>query len=359
MWSALAWLLGLYLLFRLSKALLRLGAVPRGRALQQSSWRDLCLLRSARLPLWPTLHQDFERCRALRSSAERHRATVRAVEWPSILRVATLRELSGRGELLALIWEAFHFLNGDFFGSELQVDEIRLLEGLEDGAEACVWVDFGDDVRLQVDFDYSLCRAWSGSRMVSVLLHELVHVWHDSNWSEMDLESSHPREFLKKCLELNELCDAASRPFFPNVFTESWSILVPECLDLDATQLRYLRSQEPFGGDLLSDFQALGLSYEEVMRLKRRINAGHIRQALELGYEGLQSWRASAARAFMASHEEILIRSDYALVPLAFLAQVAERHGHDPEVVNPLAAVCVGYEEGHPRGRRAERQSER
>ena len=99
----------------------------------------------------------------------------------------------------------------------------------------CKWSSQADftSALLHVDFDYSCCRAWTGSWMVSVLLHELVHVWHDSNWTKMeDFESSHPKEFLKKCLELNELCEATSRPFFPNVFTESWSILVPESLNL-------------------------------------------------------------------------------------------------------------------------------
>ena len=59
---------------------------------------------AARLPLWPGLEEDFERCRSHARAWEPPGAV--AVQWPSILRIGRVRDVA-REELLPLLWEAF------------------------------------------------------------------------------------------------------------------------------------------------------------------------------------------------------------------------------------------------------------
>ena len=343
--------------------------VPRKEALRQMSWRDLCLLRSDRLSQWPCLKKDFERCRSEWLEVNRHEAgragIAQGIEGadltlPGLLGTQarlcrTLEGFDGLSEVADFLWQTYFFLNDSFFEGSLMVDDICVVHaGSEEGAEACVKVDFSEDCTsavLWIEFDWRCCCTWTVARAASVLFHELVHVWHDSSWRASEQLVPHSWEFLRKCAALNDLCDVYALPIFPNVFTESWVILVDESLTdqlcwmpcgLKQAWKAFLECQSHFEGSFLHDLLSLGVQHGDIMAAKRQLNAGHIQQALSLGYQSFQSWRCFLAQGLMQrlaelrSLPDVFIRADYVWLPAALLHQLAQEHGLAPGLSDTL-----------------------
>ncbi|CAK0865532.1 unnamed protein product [Prorocentrum cordatum] len=171
--------------------------------------------------------------------------------------------MAGAQELLR---DLYAFCNALLFRGELAVDSVAFLCGagarpaLEaDGAEAAFSAEFSDGLAgavLRVDFSWERCQAWPVTRLASVLLHELVHAWHDSvAWAPpAQLAEAHSGAFLGKCAQLQGLCEAEGLPFFPDVFTESWALLALEdlsarhCLGSPAARRRPRRGRGCWSG---------------------------------------------------------------------------------------------------------------
>ncbi|CAJ1344687.1 unnamed protein product [Effrenium voratum] len=293
-------LLGSVLLLGMITVILRIVrrcAAPRGAALRNTSWRDLCLLRAERVSRLPFLASAFETSRS--QWLAEHRADPRSScqpgggdvpKLPAVLQLQPMRTLEDwqEHEALGFAWETLDFLNASFFDGQLAVDEIRLVQSQrelakiarrvpDDEAEASVRVDFSTDFTrawLWIEFNWTHCHFWTASRLASVLLHELVHVWHESNWARTDqLVTAHSSDFIRKCAHLNELCCIRELPFFPNVFTESWTTLVDSSLIklpfgsplFTRRWVAYLETEGHFSGSLLEDLGRLGVSQRDVM----------------------------------------------------------------------------------------------
>lgn len=256
-----------------------------------------------------------------------------------------------REEASALAWKIFHHCNARLFGNDLELDDLRFLSDAEggceledDGAEAALRCSFVPDsscAHLWVEFVWSRAREWTLSRLASVLLHEMVHAWHDSrHWpAPAQLVEPHSEDFLAKCAELGERCEQEALPFFPNVLTESWALLADTDLEVlvggssraaQAWDAR-LGVATPFEGHFVSDLLAVGLSSKDVLRAKHRLNAANVAQALELGYEGLRAWRRYVARVCVervtAGGNGAIVRKDYTVVAEDLLQRLAEEFG--------------------------------
>ncbi|CAE7337099.1 Clcn7 [Symbiodinium necroappetens] len=193
--------LGLLLLAaRAARRILYRACVPRSPALRRTSWRDLCLLRSDRLSDWPVLEAAFEISRlewlAIHGAPPiAQRPEVRcATRVPPVLvdhSQLCLQDLADV-ERQNVMWQSFSFFNALFFHGQLQVDDIRFRASVPgsldaaEGAEAAVRCEFSGDftsAMLWIEFVWPCCKSWTLMRTVSVLLHEMVHVWHDSSWT--------------------------------------------------------------------------------------------------------------------------------------------------------------------------------
>ncbi|CAE8636085.1 unnamed protein product [Polarella glacialis] len=339
------------------RALARRCAVPRGRALRRMTWRDLCLLRSERLAAWPSLALEFEAARGLWHSQTRIAAVFpRRAAAPSfeelrrlIGEATRLEDLGNASAARDVAWDLCGFCNDAFFGGELQVDDICFVPAASEGggaagrqleseaAEAvlrCTWNADLTKATLRIEFAWSHARRWTLARLTSVLLHELVHAWHDSaHWPRAEQCSmAHSTDFLAKCLLISDDCLLQDLPFFPNVFTESWALIVAE----DLAQLLGSAAAALRRGSLIEDLLAAGLSPTEASAVKLRLNTCNIRRALEIGYDELRSWRRVVGTACMqhlaCSHEtpdcpDIFVRGDYVIAPRAFLLKVAAQDG--------------------------------
>lgn len=351
------------------KAVFRRCAVPRGHALRSTSLRNLCLLRTERLAAWPSLAPAFE---AARTDWLKQQSIVTSfckdVEVqtthmpPKVLvdRPETkLSELGGSPEATILAWEILEYCNVMFFENELLIDELSFLpecqgsELEEEGAEAWLCCKFNGNLTkalLRIEISFGRAQHWTISRLASVLLHELVHAWHDSvHWPGVDqLCVPHSADFLRKCEVIGGLCEAQDLAFFPNVFTESWVLLATRDLGLlvttpnisEAAWIDHLSRCEPFSGSLLEDLKALGVAEKQARAIRQRLNNSHIRQALRFGYQKLQVWRSRASRACLehlaswdgSSMPDVMVRSDYLVAPLPFLAGVSRAEGLPEEI---------------------------
>jgi len=195
--------LGLLLLAaRATRRILYRACAPRSLALRRTSWRDLCLLRSDRLSAWPALEAAFEvsRLEWLAIHGDPPIAQRPEVRHPTRLRVPAvlvdhsqlcLQDLADV-ERHNVVWQSFSSFNALFFHGQLQVDDIRFRASVPgsldaaQGAEAAVRYEFSGDftsATLWIEFIWPCCKSWTLMRTVSVLLHEMVHVWHDSSWT--------------------------------------------------------------------------------------------------------------------------------------------------------------------------------
>ncbi|CAE7515603.1 Rnf5 [Symbiodinium sp. KB8] len=285
--------LGLLLLAaRAARRILYRACVPRSPALRRTSWRDLCLLRSDRLSDWPVLEAAFEISRlewlAIHGAPPiALRPEVRcAIRVPPVLvdhSQLCLQDLADV-ERQNVMWQSFSFFNALFFHGQLQVDDIRFRASVPgsldaaEGAEAAVRCEFSGDftsAMLWIEFVWPCCKSWTLMRTASVLLHEMVHVWHDSSWTRLDqLSTPHSATFLRMCADLNQKCQEEEFPFFPNIFTESWVLLVSDELgefgafcagpqpegDFGHRWMNLLTRNGHFKGNLLGDLQELGIS---------------------------------------------------------------------------------------------------
>eukprot|EP00439_Symbiodinium_sp_Y106_P022777 s2804_g2.t2 len=398
--------LGLLLLAaRATRRILYRACAPRSLALRRTSWRDLCLLRSDRLSAWPALEAAFEvsRLEWLAIHGDPPIAQRPEVRHPTRLRVPAvlvdhsqlcLQDLADV-ERHNVVWQSFSSFNALFFHGQLQVDDIRFRASVPgsldaaQGAEAAVRYEFSGDftsATLWIEFIWPCCKSWTLMRTVSVLLHEMVHVWHDSSWTrrsvdrpqnlvQLDLiprgengdqiqvvlkkfdqhSTSHSATFLRMCADLNQMCQDEDLPFFPNIFTESWVLLVSDDLgefgafcagqqpqgDFGHRWMDLLKRDGHFKGNLLGDLQELGISLLDAIAAKKLLNSVHIQQALHFGYDRLQSWRRFIAQACMqrvassrsTSDFDVIIRGDYVVARQAVLAQLAARGGFDASIV--------------------------
>eukprot|EP00439_Symbiodinium_sp_Y106_P019739 s2804_g2.t1 len=368
--------LGLLLLAaRATRRILYRACAPRSLALRRTSWRDLCLLRSDRLSAWPALEAAFEvsRLEWLAIHGDPPIAQRPEVRHPTRLRVPAvlvdhsqlcLQDLADV-ERHNVVWQSFSSFNALFFHGQLQVDDIRFRASVPgsldaaQGAEAAVRYEFSGDftsATLWIEFIWPCCKSWTLMRTVSVLLHEMVHVWHDSSWTRFDQHStSHSATFLRMCADLNQMCQDEDLPFFPNIFTESWVLLVSDDLgefgafcagqqpqgDFGHRWMDLLKRDGHFKGNLLGDLQELGISLLDAIAAKKLLNSVHIQQALHFGYDRLQSWRRFIAQACMqrvassrsTSDFDVIIRGDYVVARQAVLAQLAARGGFDASIV--------------------------
>ncbi|CAE7809246.1 Clcn7, partial [Symbiodinium necroappetens] len=157
------------------------------------------------------------------------------------------------------------------------------------------------------------------------------------------------------CADLNQKCQEEEFPFFPNIFTESWVLLVSDELgefgafcagpqpegDFGHRWMNLLTRNGHFKGNLLGDLQELGISLLDVIAAKKFLNSVHIQQALHFGYDRLQSWRRFLAQACMqrvastssTSDFDVIIRGDYVVARQAVLAQLAACGGFDASIV--------------------------
>lgn len=133
LWYWMCFLIVGVALLRLAKAIFRCGAVPRGPALRQTSWRDLCLLRTERLGRWPCLQNDFERCRlewlARNDMAPPSHRSSQPLPLPDLLQeqtTATMEELELQG-VIDFAWQTVNFLNAALFDDCLLVDDVRII----------------------------------------------------------------------------------------------------------------------------------------------------------------------------------------------------------------------------------------
>jgi len=381
----------LLLLWWFCKFLLQLRIVPRPAALSKMRYRDLCLVRAKYLPRWPSLARDFDRARGHIRQTARARVTLVRPASPysspapsprtisaqqqslptlvavhPLLRLEKIEQEAGIEGVKDLAWEIVHFCNQVFFDGELELNDIRVLRGGEQGgqhmqawkAEAALQHDFDyakSTSSMWIDLSWVEASKWTTCRLASVLLHELAHAWTDSvQWLSADqLADPHSAAFLVKCEWLNNRCEKFGFPFFPNVFTESWSLL--SNLDLETlvendsiahAWSELLAKSPPYEGSLVEDLIAVGADPWVAMRAKRRLNQANIVQAKSVGYDCLRCWRSTVGRQLMSQqieggHHGAHIRTDYAVAPLATLVQLAAHGGYITSVQLPLFGVAA------------------
>ncbi|CAE7482592.1 Clcn7 [Symbiodinium sp. CCMP2456] len=344
--------LGLLLLAaRAARRILYRACVPRSPALRRTSWRDLCLLRSDRLSDWPALEAAFETSRyhpcwwITRKSAFRILPKWKGIMWCGKA-APSLMHCSSTGSCRSMTFAFVHQCQDRW----MQQKGLRRLGCRRQGSRSGRL-----HPRLWIEFVWPCCKSWTLMRTASVLLHEMVHVWHDSSWTRLDqLLTPHSATFLRMCADLNQMCQEEELPFFPNIFTESWVLLVADELgefgvfcagpqregDFGHRWMNLLKRNGHFKGNLLGDLQELGISLLDAIAAKKLLNSVHIQQALHFGYDRLQSWRRFLAQACMqrvastsSNSDDVIIRGDYVVARQAVLAQLAACGGVDASIV--------------------------
>eukprot|EP00408_Alexandrium_pacificum_P020543 CAMPEP_0171194636 /NCGR_PEP_ID=MMETSP0790-20130122/20990_1 /TAXON_ID=2925 /ORGANISM="Alexandrium catenella, Strain OF101" /LENGTH=365 /DNA_ID=CAMNT_0011659837 /DNA_START=1 /DNA_END=1095 /DNA_ORIENTATION=+ len=311
--------------------------------------------------MWWALAPDFEKARAELRASRARVAPARAAPvsstpaLPGVLSASPFFKVEDlcetREDAASFAWKVFGHVNERLFGGELELDGVRFLadgdggsELEEDGGEAALQCRFVVDsscAELWVEFVWSRARTWTLSRLASVLLHELVHAWHDSrHWpAPAQLAEPHSEDFLKKCVQVGEQCEREELPLFPNVLTESWALLADSDLEVlvggssrasQAWEAR-LNAAAPFEGHFSSDLLAVRVKTQDILAAKHRINAVNVAQALELGYEGLRAWRRHVAKACVervhAAESGAFVCRDYTVVSEDLLQRWAEELG--------------------------------
>jgi len=381
----------LLLLWWLWKFLLQLCIVPRPAALSRMRNRDLRLMRAKYLPRWPSLARHFDRARhhmqqmagtpvtwvrptspSTHSSPElsprrisSYRNTLPTlIALHPLLRLEKIEQESGIEGVKDLAWQIVHFCNEFFFNGELELNDIRILREAEHSgermqawkAEAALRYDFdyaNSSSSMWIDLSWVEASKWTTCRLASVLLHELVHAWtYSVQWLSADqLADPHSEAFLVKCEWLNGRCEKYGFPFFPNVFTESWSLLsnldlaiLVENDSIARAWSEFLAKSPPYEGSLVEDLISVGADPVDAMRAKRRLNQANILQAKSVGYDCLGCWRSTAGQHLMSlqkesGHHGVFIRTDYAVAPLATLVELAGQGGSITGVELPLFGV--------------------